>query len=103
MSAWVWELRGAVRVAVPAPQVNTEVVARTVHDLIACATCRARVDESCKTSSGKRRRPHDLRFAPQLCPCGNSRGGPKRKLCPSCAEISTREAKRDYMRRRRAS
>lgn len=73
------------------------------HDLVACVTCHARVDEACRTSTGRRRRPHDLRVAPHLCPCGRRRGGPGRQLCDGCRDRLNRESKRDYMRRVRAA
>lgn len=74
-----------------------------VHDLIACPTCGARVDESCRTTTHHRRTPHVDRLTPQLCPCGASRRGRFRTYCPRCAEFRNRLAKASYMRRKRAA
>lgn len=76
-----------------------------VHLLIACPTCRAKVDETCKAqgrADGTRARsiPHRGRLAPRLCRCG-SRLAWKRQLCDACRVVVNRANKRDYMRRQR--
>lgn len=96
-----WVPRAGVLVAVqtepppPPPLVD-------VHQLIACPTCRARVDETCKSATGHRTTPHASRLAPRLCPCGASLA-PRRRLCDPCAAKALRVSKRDYLRRRRAA
>jgi hypothetical protein len=104
--SFAWRLRNTIMVAMPYPLPEPEIEPPRmidVHELIACATCHARVDESCKTINGQRRRSHPLRFAPHLCPCGESRGGTGRQLCEKCARESELRSKREYMRRVRAS
>jgi hypothetical protein len=73
-----------------------------VHDLIACPTCFARVDETCRTRGGNVTGPHGSRLAPRLCSCGG-RLKHQRRMCDACAHEATRISKRDYLRRRRAN
>lgn len=73
-----------------------------IHELIACPTCHARVDETCKTATGRITTPHGSRLTPRLCGCGVVLAKQKR-LCSPCAEESSRVSKRDYLRRKRAS
>lgn len=56
-----------------------------VHDLRACTTCPARVDEHCRTADGERaHKPHAGRLTPRLCPCGELPLGTSRH-CGGCA------------------
>lgn len=80
-----WRRRGLVQVAAPA--VETE---RKVHDLVACPTCRARVDECCRTPSGHTRPPHKSRLAPRLCPCGAPLAR-RRRYCDPCRDRIDKE------------
>lgn len=69
--------------------------------LIACPACRAKVTETCRTSSGHTRTPHDCRLAPRLCICGAVLAG-HRRYCDFCRDEVNRINKRDHLRRRRA-
>lgn len=73
-----------------------------LHDLIACPTCRARLDEMCRTSSGAGRASHSTRLVPRLCSCG-SLLKPYRRLCDECGAESSRASKLAHVRRRRAA
>jgi hypothetical protein len=78
-----------------------------LHRLVACPTCHARVDETCRSDGTRadgarpRRTPHLSRLAPRLCACG-ARLEWKRKVCDWCRDEANRANKRDYMRRLRA-
>jgi hypothetical protein len=78
-----------------------------LHRLIACPTCHAKVDETCRSDGGRgdgarpRRTPHLSRLAPRLCGCGEALGW-KRKVCDTCRDALNRANKRDYMRRLRS-
>ena len=72
-----------------------------VHDLIACPTCHARVDQPCRSASGHTT-THSNRLAPRLCPCGMTLK-PRRTLCDWCATQSIKATKRAYARRKRAA
>jgi hypothetical protein len=94
-----WVPRRGVLVWTPDSKGNRRAI--NVHDLIACPTCRARVDEVCRTETGHSTKPHASRLAPRLCPCGaNVR--PQATYCHDCAREEMRRSKRDYLRRRRA-
>lgn len=95
-----WVPRRGILVAVPT-KLEPPPPAVAVHRLIACPTCHAHVDETCKTASGHRTTPHASRLAPRLCPCGATLGA-RRRLCDLCAVEASRVSKRDYLRRRRA-
>lgn len=97
-----WRPVGGIMRWFPALAVVAELRKVNVHDLIACPTCRCRVDETCRTEKGARRRDHDGRLAPRLCACGEL-VEPKHQLCETCRVESIRVAKRDYMRRRRSA
>lgn len=62
-----------------------------MHELYACTTCPARVDEPCVTSGGNRvkYRHHAGRLAPRLCRCGGTVNNNAR-MCPSCANAAHR-------------
>lgn len=102
MSEWAWALRGAVLVAQPVVRVAQPRREINVHDLIACPTCRARMDEGCRTKSGRRTTPHGSRLVAKVCICGGKIDY-HRKLCDSCRDAALRESKRDYARRARAA
>jgi hypothetical protein len=71
------------------------------HDLIACPTCHARMDELCRTSGGYTRRPHTNRLVRKVCPCGATLGYHK-GLCEPCLRRNLRYRKRIQQRRRLA-
>lgn len=85
-----WVQRGMIRIWEPAPPAPA--VLRTPsyapHDLIACPTCHARMDEFC-TRPGSKRHSHDARLVKRVCSCG----GPVRTREPICglcrAELAT--------------
>lgn len=95
------------------PHTTSEVVARGGTGwMIACPTCRAKVNQTCTTISGHTRNMHKSRLAPRLCDCGELLAW-KRRLCDNCREAATRESKRirapkdrerkaAYLRERRA-
>ncbi len=69
--------------------------------LIACPTCRALINESCKTRNGHRRSHHKERLMDRVCPCGS----PAQDFglyCEPCAELSKRRNWRESKRRARA-
>lgn len=74
----------------------------SVHDLIACPTCHARVDETCRTKRGNRTTPHGSRITPRLCPCGKSLQ-PQRRMCSPCVKETSLANKRAWNARRRAA
>jgi hypothetical protein len=73
-----------------------------LHALIACPTCRARVDECCRTTSGHTTAEHGSRLVSRRCPCGE-RPGWNRMYCEPCAKRSEMKSKRDHLRRLRAA
>lgn len=85
-----WIQRGPIKVAVEVPDEPPPVAApepepRRIHDLIACPTCHARVDETCRTRSGHTTTPHSSRLAPRLCPCGSQLAA-RRRYCDPCRD-----------------
>jgi hypothetical protein len=72
----------------------------SIHALIACPTCHARLDESCRTPSGHTTTAHGSRLASRRCPCGAALGY-RRSLCDDCRDERLRASKRAYLRRRR--
>lgn len=66
-----WVLRGLVKVWQPTPEPPAPPAPKwvSVHDLIACPRCMARVDEPCRNRSA-RAAAHPERLAPRLCSCG---------------------------------
>lgn len=73
-----------------------------IHDLIACPTCHARLDESCRTPSGHTTTEHGSRLAGRRCPCGMALA-PRRRLCDLCRDEYLQEGKNAHGRRRRAA
>lgn len=87
-----WRHQGLVLVKYepePAPDPEPPAPIR-VHDLIACPTCHARVDERCRSATGTPRVPHVNRLAPQLCPCGELLAW-KKQLCEECRREARQE------------
>lgn len=86
-----WVRRGLVwhwRQNAPEPTA-VEVRDYRPHDLIACPTCLARMDESCKTKGGW---SHTTRLVKRVCSCGTALRPPE-KICGFCrAETTIREA-----------
>ena len=81
-----------------------EVLAADRYDvgmLIACPTCHARVDQLCRTRTGRHRSPHLNRLVVKRCGCGE-RLGYNRKLCDGCRDGARRENARIGMRNTRA-
>lgn len=81
-----WVRRGLVLVADLEPPPPSP-APRPVHELIACPTCRARVDESCRTPAGNVREPHTTRLVARTCPCGASLA-PRKQLCERCRQAA---------------
>jgi hypothetical protein len=92
-----WRRRGLVQVAAPATEPPPS-LARTIHDLIACPTCHARVDERCKSATGTPRSPHVNRLVPRRCPCGASLED-RKQMCEQCRREARRETYADRERR----
>lgn len=70
--AWV-VVRGVSRWVADEPVEDAEptlTITPSALDLIACPYCNAKVTESCKNSSGRRREPHKDRLTRRLCQCG---------------------------------
>lgn len=89
-----WQRKGLVMRWVPEP--------RRLRGLIACPTCRARIDQHCTSASGKRCHDHANRVLSRRCACG-AELMPYKSWCPKCAREARREAWRKYGRNRRAA
>lgn len=75
-----WVRRGMVwRWIQNEPEPLPEPITRNPHDLIACPTCYARMDEFCKRPNG-RGHSHDTRLVKRVCSCGM----PVRSREPMC-------------------
>ena len=85
-----WVRRGLVMVWQPAPPPRTW---ETVHDLIACTTCLARVDEPCRHPGGKATSHHAGRLVARRCPCGGTVGR-WRRYCRACRVRAIRAGQR---------
>ncbi|WP_425490171.1 zinc finger domain-containing protein [Nocardioides soli] len=72
-----------------------------VAKMIACPTCRARVDQMCRTTTGRTRSPHPTRLVIKRCPCGEPIN-PGRKVCDDCRAEARRINGRNGMRATRA-
>lgn len=98
----VWVTRGGIKVATngrsspPPPPPKWE----TLHDLIACPTCFARVDETCRTKSGNVTKPHGSRLVSRRCSCGNA-VAPQCSYCSFCAREKLQQSKNEHGRLRR--
>jgi hypothetical protein len=60
------------------------------HDLIACPTCHARMDEHCKRKSG-RQNEHSTRLVKRVCVCGGP-VRPREPMCGWCRAEAERKA-----------
>lgn len=82
-----WVQRGLVwrleRVEAPPTPPTSEPV--EVGLLRACPTCRALVNQSCRTVSGHTTTPHGSRLVPRLCLCGAPLA-PRRRYCDPCRD-----------------
>lgn len=102
-----WEKRGLTWIWVPAPPPRLELAVpvrtslRDVTGLIACPTCHAKVDQTCRTKNGHTTTPHMSRLTPRLCKCGALLRS-KARYCPPCRREVNLANKRDYLRRLRA-
>lgn len=79
----------------PAPPID-------LHAFIACPTCRARIDETCKTASGHTTTPHGNRLVARRCRCGADVEA-HRRYCDPCAKLSIQASKNEHARLRRAA
>lgn len=70
-----------------------------VHALIACPTCRACVDERCKSAGGNIRTDHADRIIGVRCPCGQT-VDKRHRYCSTCREKARRMTYRDREIRR---
>lgn len=77
----------------PRPAVN-------VHRLVACPTCLARMDETCKTPSGQVTAEHGSRLVSRVCSCGGP-VKPRHHYCDTCGPRALQVSKNDHGRRRR--
>lgn len=107
LGAGQWVLkRGGVRVYVPTPPAVPHppraVPIVSVHELRACLTCTARVDERCRSRSGQLCEPHVGRLAPRLCSCGDSLSAPNALRCARCAHERHKEQQRIHVSIKRA-
>jgi hypothetical protein len=75
-----WVRRGLIWAWVENPHKLGDRPSWNPHDLIACPTCHARMDERCKTRLGKSAQSHDSRLVARVCGCG----GPIRAREPMC-------------------
>lgn len=74
-----------------------------VHDLRACLSCPARMDEPCVTRRGKTsRNPHAGRLVRRVCSCGAQLAWAHAARCPACAYERHRAQDREWRRRQRA-
>lgn len=98
-----WGRRGLIQVATkPVPPPPTPSARPSpMHALIACGTCGARVDESCRTVNGHTTKPHEGRVAPRLCPCGAPLAYRKR-YCTPCRDRIDKENRYAGVLRHRA-
>lgn len=75
-----------------------------VHELRACLTCPARVDECCRTTSGAWTEAHAGRLVSRRCSCGALiTGYGNARMCAACAYESHKTSQRESARRRRAA
>ena len=79
--------------APPRPKVD-------LSTLIACPTCHARIDQSCRTRSGHTTGEHANRIVRRKCPCGARLEG-QRRYCDDCRDEANRVNKRAWRQRRR--
>lgn len=79
-----WVLRGLTMRWEPAPTrpISLPPPLRQPHDLIACPTCLARMDEFC-TRPGSKRHSHDTRLVKRVCACGGT-VRPREPMCGFC-------------------
>ena len=90
-----WTKRGHIVVWVPDAPPPRKVDLST---LIACPTCHARVDQTCRTRSGHTTTAHANRLVRRKCGCGGELEG-KRRYCDDCRDERNRVNKRAYYRR----
>lgn len=92
-----WRTRGLVRVWVPSTPPRRKV---DLSSLIACPTCHARIDQSCRTRSGHTTVEHANRLVRRKCPCGSELEG-QRRYCDDCRDEANRMNKKAWRQRRR--
>ena len=73
-----------------------------LSELLACPTCHARVDQTCRTKSGHRTTPHGNRIVPRQCKCGRALA-PRKRFCDECRAETRRSTKRAWDQRRKAA
>lgn len=69
--------------------------------LIACPTCRARLAEPCRTTSGTTRTAHAARLVARVCKCGEKPYAPSARYCTTCRDAARRITWNNYAERRR--
>lgn len=96
-----WVTTGGVQRWVKAPKARRLPSTPTtpLAALIACPTCRARIDQQCTTSGGFVRIPHKSRLVSRRCPCGAIPKG-RARYCETCRVERRRETWREYARDR---
>ena len=98
-----WEAVRGIQRWVGDPGSEPRQTASTPFDqLIACPTCRARVDQSCRTAAGHTTTPHGNRLIQRCCPCGAKVAG-RRRLCDPCHAEAKRQSNRIWRQRRQAA
>lgn len=83
-----WVRHGMIWRWHPAPDAEPEVDEPDPHDLIACPTCMARMDEHCRSYDG---RDHAARLVKRVCSCGGPIR-PREPICGWCRVEAAREA-----------
>lgn len=87
--------------SMPAPEPLPTLTPADVAKMIACPVCLARVDQMCRTTTGRHRAPHPARLVIKRCPCGEPiKAG--RKVCDDCRAEARRVNARIGMRNTRA-
>lgn len=97
---WVIDPRTRVMRWKPNPEEPPAPEPTDLHRYIACPTCHARIDETCKTVSGHSTSPHGSRLAGRLCRCGNDLPR-QRRMCDTCRDDRNRINKLESQRRLR--
>ena len=97
LTGGTWQRQGLVMVWVPDVPQPRQVDLST---LIACPTCHARIDQSCRTRSGHTTAEHANRLVRRKCACGSELAG-QRRYCDDCRDERNRLHKQAWRQRTR--